>query len=892
MGERIAGLRRLLRVRRSAREQAVRDVDDEVRFHLESRVQELESSGVPSALAWQRAWKEFGNMDAARRVLSERVARRERRNRRNEWWDVLRHDAKYGFRRLRLNPGFSVVAVLTLAVGIGATAAIFSVVNGVLLKPVPWRDPERLVMVWQNDRVSGTTREPASAPDYDDFRARNRVFEEMAMFQTVEQNLTEQGRDPERVNVAHVSANMFSLLGVAPIFGRAFGVAQDVSGEPRIALLAEPYWRARFNADRDVVGHTIQLDDSVYTVVGVMAADVEFPDATTQLWVAAQRGPTSLMRDFHGTSVIARLAPGVTVAAAQADMMRIALALEEEYPQSNAARGAFVERVLDVMFGDVRPALLVLLSAVGLLLMIACVNVASLFLARGMARAREIAVRAALGAGSGRLARQFVVESLLVTLTAAALGVLLARLGLNGLLALLPADLPRAGAVAVDLRVLGVTVGIAALLGVMFGFVPTIQASRVNLQGALKSESDRSGMASRSRQRARSVLVVAEVAIAVVLVVGAGLLVRTVLALRSVDPGFRTDRVLRMEFQLPESRYARDFRIYPNWPRTQAFYASLDDALDRIPGAEASAVAAHHPLNPGFTNSFVIVGRESEFGSYPEIFIRAVSAGYFNTLDIPLLDGRGIEDRDRAHAPMIAVLNEAARRRYFPDGRAIGQQLQWWGYTREIVGVVGDERINGLTMDAPPAVYVPLPQAPMNSGSVLVRTAAEPSAIAREVRDAIRSADPELAVFDITTLEATVLRSIARERSTMRLLGAFAIIALFLALIGVHGVLSYTVSQRRRELGVRLALGAERRNVLSMVVGQGMRLVAVGLVIGLLAAAAGTRLLSTLLFGVDTIDPLTFGAVSLLVGTVALVAAWLPARRATAIDPAITLRTD
>lgn len=888
----IPGVRRFLRVPRKVGERAALEVEDEVRFHLESRARELEGRGYSREDALTRAIGEFGNVEEAKRIMRGSSMRREWRDRVGEGWHEIIQDARYGWRRLVGNPGFSLTAVLTLALGIGATVAIFSVVNGVLLRPLPWSDPDRLVVVWENDRASGTVREPASVPDYYDFVERNRSFSSMGFFLSAEQNLTEAGRDAERVDVGVVSASVFDVLGVSPMLGRSFGFDEDVPGGSKVALLMEPYWRARFGGNQGILGRTVMLDDSVYTVIGVMAEAVEFPNATTDIWIPARLDRTSLPRETHPITVVARLAEDVTLVAAQADMTGIAQALEEQYPQANVNRGVFVEPMLDVVFGDIRAALLVLLVAVGLLLVIACTNVASLLLARGVARAREVAVRTTLGAGGARLARQFIVESLLLTIAAALSGALLARLALGGLLSLLPSDLPRASAVTLDARVLGLTIVIAGVVGLVFGLVPTVQSKRIDLQGVLKSESDRSGTAGRSRQRARSALVIAEVAIAVVLVVGAGLLVRTVTALRDVDTGFDPDGVLRMEFQLPESRYPRDFSTFPNWPRTQVFYDGLLERLNGIPSIESATIAAHHPLNPGFTNSFLIVGRESEIASQPEIYVRAVTAGYFETLGVAVLDGRGLEERDRTDAVQVAVINRAARERFFPNGAPLGEQLRWWGITREIVGVVENESVRGLAAESPPAVYVALAQAPMNSGSVLVRTSADPLAVSRAVRDAIRQTDPNLAVFDVATLEETVLRSISRERSIMLLLASFAGCALFLALIGVHGILAYAVSQRRRELGVRMALGAHRADLVRMVLGQGARLVLVGVVLGIGTALGATRLLGSLLFGVRATDTFTFVAVSTLVVAVALFAAWLPARRVTAIDPATSLRSD
>jgi putative ABC transport system permease protein len=889
---RFTDLRRALRVPGPPAEMAEREVDDEVRFHLEERARELEASGLSAAAARSRALREFGDLETARRLMVPGLEGVLRRDRRRAFRDELRQDVRYGLRKLRSSPGFTVVALLTLALGMGATAAIFSVVNGVLLRPLAFASPEQLVIVWENDRVTGTVREPASVPDFYDFRERNRVFSGAGLFRVMDGNLTRTGAEPQRVSMAALSSDVFPLLGVAPLLGRGFTEAEDEPGGARVVVLSESFWRSEYGANRSAVGAEVTLDDSVYVVVGVMPAAFEFPDAGVRLWVPAKLGPTSLPRYTHPVTVVARLRPGVTVGSAQADLTRIAADLEAEYPQSNTARGVFVEPVLDVMFSRTRPALMVLLAGVCLLLVISCVNVASLLLARGLSRSREVAVRATLGAGRGRIARQFVVESLMLSLLAAVIGILFARLSLRGLIAVLPADLPRADLVTVDWLVLSLAVALASVVGVVFGVAPAMQARRLNVQGVLKAEADRTASASRSRQLTRSSLVVAEVAISFVLVIGAALLVRTVLALRAVDPGFDSRNVLRMEFQLPASRYPADYSVYPRWPRHQRLYTELQADLERIPGVVSSALAAAHPLAEGFTNSFVIVGREAESATQPEIHVRAVTSGYVRTLGVRLLDGRDLEPSDGADQPAVALINEAAARRFFPAGDAIGRQLSFWGVTREIVGIIGNERFQGLTAESPPAVYLSLVQAPMATGSVLVRTAGDPMGVATAVRSAVRAVDPELAVFDVATLDQTVLRSISRERSTMLLLATFAAVALLLALVGVHGVLAYTVSQRTRELGVRVALGASRWNVLGLVLRQGIVLSLAGILIGLLAALAGTRLLGGILWGVKATDPLTWAAVTALMLVVAALACWFPARRAVRIDPVQALRAE
>ena len=571
-------------------------------------------------------------------------------------------------------------------------------------------------------------------------------------------------------------------------------------------------------------------------------------------------------------------------------MTELAAQLEAAYP-SNAARGVFLEPLREVVVGPARPALLVLLGAVALVLLIACANVANLLLARGTARSREIAVRAAMGAGTGRLARQFVVESLVLALAAAGFGVALAFGGLELLLRLAPADLPRVAEAGVSPRALGLTMLVSVLVGVAFGTVPSLQARRLDVQSALRAGGTGAG-AGRERRRAQSLLVVAEVGLAVFLLIGAGLLLKSFWRLLQVDPGFRTEQVLKAEYQLPERRYPMDFSRWPDLTEIHGFNAALLARAEVLPGVEAAAIAGSHPLNAGFTNSFVVVGREAEAADWPEISIRQVTPGYFPTLGVPLRSGRLLRDADDASAAPVVLINEAAARRFFAAQPPLGQRIAFWGTPRTIVGVVGDERFHGVAEAAPPAVYAPLAQAPTTAGSLLVRARGEPLALAGAVRSAIRETDPALAVFGVEALDETLSRSVGPRRFTVLLLGLFAALALSLAVVGVHGVLSYSVAQRTREIGIRMALGASRGRVTGMVLGQGTGLISLGVLLGLAGAWVLSRLLRGLLFGVSATDPAIFAGVAGLLLLVSLLACYLPARRATRVDPAVALRAE
>jgi predicted permease len=807
--------------------------------------------------------------------------------------------------------GFTSVAVLTLALAIGTNTAIFSVVDGVLLRPAPFDQAERLMMVWETDRKSGTVREPASLPDYLDLKERSRTFEELAGFSAGAATLTGIPGDPARLPAIASTSEFLPLLGIAPVLGRTFTALETSPGGDSVALIAEGVWDRLYARKADVLGKAIELDGVRHRIIGVVPDDADFgilqvlgsaaygggfADRGGQhevaVWTPLQKSIDEWPRSTHPMFVVGRLAGKASPESAHPAMATIAADLEASYTE-NAARGINVEPLTEVIFSEVRPALLLLLAAVGLVLLVASANVANLLLSRAGNRSREVAIRASLGADSRRLARQFLVEGLLLSLTGAAVGVGLAIVGTDVLLALAPADIPRLDEVGIDGRVLAATLGVSLLVGTGFGLVPTLKARRVDLQAALRSES---GVAETGGRRGvlQSGLVIAELALAVVLVVGAGLLLKSFWQIQQVDPGFRAEGVLKAEFQLPASRYPVDFPVWPNLEEMHRFNAAVLDRVRRLPGVEAAAITIAHPMDRGYTNSFTVVGREAESADLPEISIRSVSPAYFDTVRLAVQKGRVFGGGDGTHAPAVAVINHAAAQLIFPDRNPLGQSISFWGTERRIVGVVANEKFHGLTAPAPMAVYTPIAQTPSVSGTeaLLVRAGGDGDLSGDSLRMAILEIDPQLAVFGVEPLGNTVGRSVAQQRFTMLLLGLFAAAAILLAVIGIHGVLNYIVSRRTSEMGIRMALGASRADVFGLVAGQTARLALAGLVLGFVAALASTKILSSLLFGVTATDPATFLAVAVLVIAISMLATLLPARRATSIQPVEALRHD
>jgi len=796
----------------------------------------------------------------------------------------LWQDLRFGARALLKNPGFSLIAMLTLALGIGANTAIFSVVNAVLLRPLPFNEPERLVMVWNRGaEAAGGDRTPLAVADLLDWRAQSRSYAEIGAFQNMMFNFTG-GDSPERVQAAGVTANFFSMLGAQPSLGRSFSPDEERPGAQRVALLSDGFWRKHFAADPQVLGRTINLNGASFTVIGVMPAALDFPSKDVELWTALQlQQPTR--RGPYFLRGVARLKPGVGLEQARVEAL-------------NALKSSFEGELLDLnvlpvnefIVGDVRLALLVLLGAVTLVLLIAAVNVANLTLARSAARVKEISIRSALGAGRARIIRQLLTESLLLALVGGLLGALWSSWGVKLLLKMAPDNIPRLSQIGIDGRALAWTALVSLLTGVLFGLAPAWQSSRLNLNETLK-EGGRSGADSPGKRRWRDLLVVSELALAVMLLIGAGLLVKSFWRLQRVDPGVDTDRVLTMQLALRGGRYADPQQV-------DAFYPRLLERIQALPGVRAAAASnSLPPDSTEFSDDFTVEGRPAVPNQPPPIaYVIRVSPDYFRAFGIPLRSGRYFNAADSSNAPMVAVINETMARQFFPNEDPVGKRINT-GDEREptlwrIVGVVGDVKYNGLADEAQPAMYEPLIQATSYNVFLSVKTeTADPLSLAAAVRNEIRSLDRELPVTRVRTMEQRISTTVAQPRFGATLVALFAALALILASIGVYGVISYSVTQRTQEIGVRIALGARARDVLSLVLKQGMALTATGLGAGLIGSFALTRLMKTLLFGVSATDPLTFIVISLLLTAVALLACLVPARRAMRVDPMIALRS-
>jgi putative ABC transport system permease protein len=874
-------LRALLR-----RDDVEAEMSDELRLHLEMAIADGERRGLSPEDARREALQYFGGMEQVKE--SYRDARGVRP------LEELVLDVRYGLRTLRKAPTFTLVVLLTLTLGIGANTAIFSVVRGVLLRALPYANVDRLALLWETDRTSGTTSEGASIPDYFDFVSRARTFSSLAAFRSQPLNYVPAEGTPERLHAALVTGNFLSVLGVPTTLGRGFIAAEDQQGGPRAVVVSDRFWRSRLNADAGAIGRVLRLDDVSYVIVGVVAATMQFPTADTDLWIPLQPTPESGPRSNHSITVIGRMRAGVTREAAQREMTTIASQLEAEYPRDNASRGVRIEALEDTLLGPVRPALRILLGAVALVLLIACVNVANLMLARLAARGREVSVRSALGATGSRLTRQFVVESLLLTIAASGLALLLAPAALRGLVAIAPGSLPRLDEVRLDTTVLTLTLGIAVAAAIAFGVLPAF-VSRGARDGSLSDQlrGGQRGGAARNHQRMRAGLVTAEVALALMLIIGAGLLVQSFWRLRRVDLGWTASNVLRVQFQLPRTRYPQDYATFPaGWSRIIDFERNLVSRVSTLPGVRNAGLSANDPLDAGFTNSFVIEGRENEARGQAELATRPASAEYFATIAIPLKSGRVFARTDDAASPPVLLINEAAARKYFPRDNPIGHRIRFWGTARTIIGVVGDERFAGLASEPPPAMYPPITQAPMAAASLLVRTDGDPQTTVASIREVFRQLDREVAPYGIATMTEVIDASVAQRRFTMQLLAGFAGLALALALLGVYGVVSYAVTQRTHEMGVRMALGATRSDIVRHVLRGGARLAVAGAVIGSIGALAVTRLLSTQLYGVSAFDPLTFMLAAAVTVGAALMGSWLPARRAAGVAPVTALRAD
>jgi putative ABC transport system permease protein len=808
-------------------------------------------------------------------------------------------DLRYGARMLRKQPGFTLLAVVTLALGIGANTTIFSVVNAVLLKALPFAAPENLVTVGATKTTDRTVFSTLSYPDFADLKAQSQDFERLAAYQTRGFTLLV-AEGAIRLRGAVVEAGLFPLLGVQPLHGRTFTVAEDQPGGGRAVMLSHSVWQNHFGADPAVVGKTALVNGTSYTITGVMPPGFAFPIQAepVELWVnfAVDREgaqSVSAQRGNHYLNAIGRLKPGVSATQAEAQLVSLASRLEQQYPNDNHGVSVRVTPLLEQLTGGSRRALWVIFAAVSFVLLIACINVAGLLLARVASRRHEISLRAALGASRGRLIRQLLTESLLLAGLGGGAGVLLASSGLDALIAITPQDIPRLAEARLDGRVLLFTLTSATLTGILMGLVPAWQASRIDLQAALK---DGGCSLTGARASLRSVLVVVQIAVAVVLLVGAGLLIRSFTRLLQVNPGFDAEHLLTMRVGLPAGQYGQ--------PRQVAeFHERLLAELATLPGVSAYTTVTPLPLtNSNIEVGFNIAGRPNPAGrSFPyntRLFL--VGADYFRTMGIALRQGREYTARDGLYDPPVALINETFARRFFPDQNPLGQRINPAMSAddrplplREIIGVVADARLKTLSEAPEPEVYLHLPQCPATgSFTLLLRTRGEALSLTGLARAAVTKLDRNVPLSQVRTYDDYFAQTLAEPRFNTLLLGLFAGLALLLTAIGLYGVLAYSVSQRTAEIGIRMALGARGADVLALVLRQGMTLALIGVTVGLLVARAGTRLLSNLLYDVSATDPLTFTLVALLLLFVALLACWIPARRATRVDPLIALRCE
>jgi len=813
--------------------------------------------------------------------------------------DILLQDIRYAARKLLRTPAFTIIAIATLALAIGATTAVFSIVNGVLLKPLPFREPDALVRIGSMSKEGKLVH--MSAPDFVDYRDQTRSFVGMAQIQEKNSaNLTVSGSEPQRLSAASVGAKFFDLLGAPMQLGRGFLAGEDLRGAQRVAVLSDRLWRASFSADKSIIGRAISVNGDDFTVIGVAPPSMTRP-SKPHLWLpfvleAWMTDPEN--RGAHFMSAIARVRPGTTTEAAIREMNSIGARLQAEYPKSNANFGGTAESLQTSLTGDVRKALLTMFGAVAFVLLIACANVANLLLVRAGGREAEMAVRTALGAGRGRIIRQLITESVLLSLAAAMIGGALAGWAVDAIVAFGPKGLPRLDDIVVDARVLAFSIVLAVVTGLIFGLVPAFHAARTELGQMLKD--GMRGGSRRATQRTRGALVITELALAVVLLVGAGLLIRSFVKLTQVDPGFRTEHIVSFDVTLPTKKYPYDRDL-------RRFAAQLREGLSSLPGTQSVAVAFARPLElMSMRATFEINGRPPAPNDKRLVAdVRPASANFFSTMGIQLVRGRVFTDAEESFGPPpVVVVTQAFVRKYFPNEDPIGQRITM-GVAHDtaappsevktqgqIVGVVNDVHQQGLSSDPYPAVYIGWGTFPINDVAFLVRSRAETATIAAGIRERVRLIDPQMPVYDLSTMEQAVSESVSQPRFYMLLLSAFATLALLLAALGIYGVISYSVSQRTRELGIRIALGATQDRVMRLVLGHGLMLTVVGVSVGLLGAYWLTRVVAALLYGVEATDFVTFAGVAFVLLGVASLASYLPARRAARVDPVIAMRAE
>lgn len=854
------------------------ELDDELRFHLEKETEQNIERGMSADEARYEALRKFGGVD--------QVKEQSRDTRGIRLFVDLVHDLRFSSRMLIKHRGFTFVAILTLGLGIGANTAIFSIVNAVLLRPFPYRAPEELVIVGEG-RVGGTV----SFPNFMDWRDDRKIFAATSAVREDENfNFTGSG-EPERLQGRLVSGGFLTTLGVSPHLGRDLTFEDDKPGAAPATILSYSFWNRRFGRDPNIIGKQLTLNNQSYTVVGITPAEFHFgqdADVTVPIGLSAERFRTR--GADPGIEAVARLHPNMSQEQAAAELNVVYARMEQQYPQSNTGRRAFLVPVHESFVGDVRQPLLILLGAVGLVLLIACANVANLLLVRASTRRREMSVRVALGASRFRIVRQLLTESLLLAVIGAVLGILLAHWGTGFIGSQLPEGIPRLAEARVDTRVLAFTFAVSVITGLLFGLAPALQASRLNLTESLK-EGDRGS--SGGRQRLRSFLVVSEVALTLTLLVGAGLLIQSFRRVLEVDPGFQAQNLLTMQVSINN----------PNGQQVASFFQQLQENIKKLPGVKAVAVSNGLPLGSANNPVFFIEGRPLPAPGREVSGVRyTVSPDYFQAMGIEVLKGRAFNQQDTPNTPLVVIIDEALAEQHFQDDDPIGKRLTQarnGNPSYEIVGVVRHVEHNSLEGQSTrrPQFYLSFNQVPhdrlptqVRRINLLTRTEVDPSTLISAVRGEIAALNKDQAVFNVRTMDQIVSRSVAPRRFSMLLLSVFAIVALALASIGIYGMMSYSVSQRTREIGLRMTLGAQRGNVLRMVIGQGMKLAVVGVVVGLIASVVLTRTMKNLLFGVSATDPWTFGGIALLLAVVALVACWVPARRATKVDPMVALR--
>ena len=870
------------------RETVISEIDREMRAHVELQVEANIRAGMSPAEAREKAMRSFGNVnravDAAYDVKGGGL------------FETLTQDIRYGVRMLAKHKAFTSIAVVTLALGIGANTAIFSVVNELLLRPLPYRDAEQIVMLWEVT-PEGRRQNTTSRANFRAWRDQSTSYEYVSAFTDQRFNLTGDG-EPEELSVQFATPEIFKVLGVDPLLGRTLLPEDGEAGKPPVAVLSYALWQRRFGGQPGIVGQPITLNGIKFSVIGVMPSNFQFhikhrsgTGRPAELWTvlpmlvvpgANERG--------RFLSVVGRLKSGVSAEQAAAELRTIEARLSDEVPQFNKNYSAEVLPLREQFFGNVRRPLWLMLGAVGFVLLIACANVANLLLSLATTREKEIAVRAALGARRGRIVRQLLTESLLLALFGSALGLFFAWLGIKALIAISPRDLVSLQTVGLNVTVLLWTLGVSVLTGIIFGLAPALHISRLNLNDSLKEGGKSESSQASGSRRLRSALVVSEIALAVVLLASAGLLIRSFMRLQQVDRGFNTDNVLTMVIRLPDARYSED-------PQVITFFTQALERIRQLPNVRSAGMVNFLPLYGGLGSNtgFKIEGRpEPPPGQGPGTDVRVVDAGYFQAMGIPLLRGRNFSDSEQKEPKRVILINEALARKHFPDEDPIGRRLDVAMFEKpiwaEIIGVVGNVRYDSLIDESPAAVYFPHPDLTYSFMTLVVRTDGEPAALAPAIQREIRALDPNQPVSDVRTMDQVMSEWVSRSRFNTLLLGLFAALATLLSAVGIFGVMNYSVALRTREIGLRLAVGAQPRQVLVLILKQGLLLTIAGVVLGLAAAFALTRLLSGLLFGVTAVDATTFATISLLLVLVSLLACYLPARRAMRIDPLSALR--